>query len=52
VCPPGGDNFRFTGQEFDDKLGLHDYGARYYDQDLGRFLQIDSFLGMPPTRAR
>lgn len=42
-----GDNFRFTGQELEPNLGAYDYGARYYDPTLRRFLQIDSFLGNP-----
>jgi len=41
----GADNFRFTGQEFDDSLKVYDYGARYYDTILRRFVQIDSYLG-------
>ena len=42
-----GDNFRFTGQELEPNLGIYDYGARYYDPVLRRFLQIDSFQGSP-----
>lgn len=42
-----GDNFRFTGQELQGDVGLYDYGARYYDPLLRRFLQADSFLGAP-----
>jgi RHS repeat-associated protein len=42
-----GDNFRFTGQEFEPGLGAYDYGARYYDPLLRRFLQIDSYIGDP-----
>ncbi len=41
----GGDDFKFTGQESEPSLGMYDYGARYYDPVLGRFLQIDRFLG-------
>lgn len=48
VEPQGqGDDFRFTGQELDENAGLYDYGARSYDPLLRRFLQIDSFLGVP-----
>ena len=32
---------RFTGQESEQELGLYYYGARFYDPDLGRFLQVD-----------
>ena len=42
-----GDNFRFTGREIAPGIGAHDLGARYYDPKLRRFLQVDSFLGMP-----
>ena len=35
--------YRFTGKEKDDS-GLYYYGARYYDDTLGRFLAADSIL--------
>ena len=35
--------YRFTGKEKDDS-GLYYYGARYYDDQLGRFLAADSVL--------
>ena len=35
--------YRFTGKEKDDS-GLYYYGARYYDDALGRFLAADSVL--------
>ena len=35
--------YRFTGKEKDD-TGLYYYGARYYDDTLGRFLSADSIL--------
>ena len=35
--------YRFTGKEKDDS-GLYYYGARYYDDTLGRFLAADSVL--------
>ena len=35
--------YRFTGKEKDDS-GLYYYGARYYDDELGRFLAADSLL--------
>ncbi|MGD2185985.1 MAG: RHS repeat-associated core domain-containing protein [Desulfobacterales bacterium] len=41
----GGDNFRFTGQELEPALGIYDYGARYYDPLLRRFIQLDNFKG-------
>ena len=35
--------YRYTGKEKDD-TGLYYYGARYYDDALGRFLAADSIL--------
>ena len=35
--------YRFNGKEKDDS-GLYYYGARYYDESLGRFLAADSML--------
>lgn len=35
-----GNRFEFTGKE-QDSNGLHFYGARYYDSNLGRFLSKD-----------
>jgi RHS repeat-associated protein len=32
---------RFTGQVFDNETGLYYYNARYYDPELGRFIQAD-----------
>ncbi|KAA0227047.1 hypothetical protein EDS67_17745 [candidate division KSB1 bacterium] len=32
--------YQFTGQEFDES-GLHNYRARMYDSDLGRFYAVD-----------
>lgn len=37
----GGFPFRFTGQKLDAETGLYYYKARYYDPELGRFLQTD-----------
>ena len=34
------DGFEYTGKE-DDKSGLKYYGARYYDEDAGRFISSD-----------
>jgi RHS repeat-associated protein len=33
---------RFTGQVFDGETGLYYYNARYYDPELGRFIQPDT----------
>ena len=35
---------RFTGQTFDSESGLYYYGARYYDPELGRFIQADTVI--------
>jgi RHS repeat-associated protein len=36
------DAHQFTGQKVEDEAGLMFYSARYYDADLGRFVQADS----------
>lgn len=33
--------YKFTGQEFDDELGLHNFRARMYDAELGMFYAYD-----------
>ncbi len=33
---------RYTGQICDDETGLYYYGARYYDPQMGRFIQPDT----------
>ncbi len=38
---PSGFPFRFTGQKLDAETGLYYYKARYYDPEVGRFLQTD-----------
>jgi RHS repeat-associated protein len=43
-APP---QFGFTGQRFEAALGLYDYGARWYDPVLGRFLSPDSVVPDP-----
>jgi RHS repeat-associated protein len=35
---------RYTSQVLDDETGLYFYGARYYDPQLGRFVQPDSMI--------
>ena len=39
----GTDNFRpkFSGKQFDPRLGLYDFGARSFDPRLGRFIAPD-----------
>ena len=36
---------KFTGKELDDETGLHYYGARYYDSEIGRFVSVDPWKG-------
>src|SRR5438094_4957438 len=33
--------FQYTGREFDSETGIYAYRARYYDQNVGRFLSED-----------
>jgi RHS repeat-associated protein len=37
----------FTGQRWDDTIGLYDYGARFYDPETGTFIQPDSIVPQP-----
>jgi len=41
VGDAAGNPFRYTGRKYDPETGLYYYRARYYDADLGRFLQTD-----------
>ena len=36
-----GNDYRYTGQRFDEETGLYYYKARYYSSEIGRFLQRD-----------
>jgi RHS repeat-associated protein len=36
--------YRFTGKELDDETGLHYFGARYYDSQVGRFVSVDPLI--------
>ena len=38
---------QYTGQRWDETLGLYDYRARYYDPTLGRFIQPDTVVPEP-----
>jgi RHS repeat-associated protein len=44
--------YLFTGQEFDQETDLHNFRARMYDSDLGRFYAMDphaeSYPGLSP----
>ena len=35
----------YTGQEYDDKSGLINMNARWYDPNLGRFMTQDTYQG-------
>ena len=39
--------YKYTGQEFDSSTDLYDYQARYYDPNLGRFIQSDTIVPEP-----
>lgn len=36
---------RFTGKEYDEDTGLYYFNARWYDPELGRFVEEDSYQG-------
>ena len=36
-----GNPYLFTGRRYDPETGLYYYRARYYDSEIGRFLQVD-----------
>jgi RHS repeat-associated protein len=38
---------RYTGQILDEDTGLYYYNARYYDPELGRFVQADTIVPEP-----
>ena len=37
-------HYKFQGREYDDSTGLYDFGARFYDPNLGKFLSADSSI--------
>jgi RHS repeat-associated protein len=39
--------YRYTGQREEAALGLYDYGARWYDPSIGRFIQADTIVPQP-----
>ena len=39
--------YRYTGQRIETGTGLYDYGARWYDPAIGRFLAPDSIVPNP-----
>ena len=40
---------RYTGQILDDDTGLYYYNARYYDPEIGRFIQPDTVFPADPA---
>ncbi len=38
-------NYLFTGEQYDGSLGKYYLRARYYDQSVGRFTQMDIWVG-------
>ena len=40
-------DYRFTGQRREGTIRLYDYGARFYDPLLGRFLSADTVVPQP-----
>ncbi|MEJ2627348.1 MAG: RHS repeat-associated core domain-containing protein [bacterium] len=41
--------YDFTGKERDRGTGLHYFGARYYDAEIGRWVSIDAFSDKYPS---
>lgn len=39
------DDYTFTGKEYDEENSLQYYGARYLDNELGRFISMDRWDG-------
>jgi len=37
--------FQYTGKPLDSATGLYNYGARFYDPSIGRFISEDSYMG-------
>ena len=37
----GGYDYRYNGKELNEELGLYDYGARWYDPAVARWMSID-----------
>ena len=38
-------DYRFAGEQYDEGLGQYYLRARYYDQSIGRFTQMDTLEG-------
>jgi len=42
--------YTYTGKELDDATGLYNYGARYYDPAVGRFISVDPLYFEQPEK--
>ncbi|TRY30325.1 RHS repeat-associated core domain-containing protein [Aliiglaciecola sp. M165] len=42
-------DYRYTGEQFDTELDNYYLRARYYDQNVGRFTQMDEWMGKACT---
>jgi len=38
-------DYLFAGEQFDQNLGVYYLRTRYYDQGIGRFIQMDTWMG-------
>jgi len=43
--PTGSNTYKFTGKPVSQTTGLYYYGARWYDQSIGRFISVDKGSG-------
>ncbi len=41
------ESLKFTSMPYDSVTGLYFFGTRFYDPTIGRFVQQDSFAGVP-----
>ena len=45
-------HYKFTGQERDGESGLDNFGARYYESSMGRFMTPDTLVDTMPIHKR
>ncbi len=52
VTDAEGNRYQYTGHEFDEETGYGYHGARYYNRELGRYMNVDryaeEFYGQSP----